>query len=610
MTRWAPLLSGAERLVQVTLERAESALADGELEISLQWLQVLSGFLASGGTFGRLTLAASERVAIDVASRVPALREPGPASRRSGPPRRVLHVLTEAFALFGHTRLARMWIELDAGARTQHVVLLDPFGSPPQALRQAVSAAGGDFHLLHRTEPLLTRAVRLRRLALECADLVLLHVHPSDVIPSVAFAAPGGPPVAYVNHADHEHWLGARIADRVIDTRPSAQAWTRLYRGIDRTTLLPLPLGDQGTQLAGREPASRLRELTRARLGIEPGTCLLLTIGSAGKYRPVAGLSFFDAAASILEQCPEARLLAVGPSPDADWRRLAQRTGQRVMAVGTQSDLAPFHAAADLYLEGMPAGSLTAMLEACLSGLCCVRAPARSRPPHASDGPVFEDCPQPRDVQAYVDEVLSLVRDGDRRRHRASRLQERARSLHCAPGWNRQLETVLAAIPPDHRAYGPVHPGRLPAAEIDIKLDYLYGTAPDAVTAMLAAYLEQLVQHSAVARRVFETALPRLLAEAGDSSVDVYQLLSQAVPELADDARRWRAPSTFRTMDATILARWLLRRMAESGRRGAALWLTLRLGSRLPGLWQPKDLVKGGLTLLAGRRAAPARDSA
>src|SRR5207253_10705538 len=49
-------------------------------------------------------------------------------------------------------------------------------------------------------------------------------------------------------------------------------------------------------------------------------------------------------------------------------------------------DSSIFCEAADVYLEGFPAGSLTALLEAGEAGLACVRAPAQVIPPFSSDG--------------------------------------------------------------------------------------------------------------------------------------------------------------------------------------------------------------------------------
>src|SRR6185437_3034845 len=101
------------------------------------------------------------------------------------------------------------------------------------------------------------------------------------------------------------------------------------------------------------------------------------------------------AAATILRARPHVQLLAVGPNEDARWRDLRAATGGRARALGPRHDLPRIHAAADVYLEGFPVGSPTALLEAGLRGLACVRAPADVPPPFAIDGPALDALAQP-----------------------------------------------------------------------------------------------------------------------------------------------------------------------------------------------------------------------
>ena len=52
------------------------------------------------------------------------------------------------------------------------------------------------------------------------ADLIVLHVHPYDVVALAAANLPGvRPPVVLENYADHAFWLGVGGADRVCGRR-------------------------------------------------------------------------------------------------------------------------------------------------------------------------------------------------------------------------------------------------------------------------------------------------------------------------------------------------------------------------------------------------------
>jgi hypothetical protein len=205
--------------------------------------------------------------------------------------------------------------------------------------------------------------------------------------------------------------VGCAIADLVLDIRTSGNLWTRQGRGVDRTMVLPLPLvsgqGNPGEIAPGPD---QKRELRR-QLGLPEQGIMFLTVGSAAKYQPITGLDFLKTSQAILDRLPEARIVAVGPADYGEWRAMRLRTGNRLIPMGRQPDSTLFCRAADIYLEGFPSGSLTALLEAAEAGLPCVRCPADIVPPNCSDDPAMEDIAQPRDVPGYVETALALARD-------------------------------------------------------------------------------------------------------------------------------------------------------------------------------------------------------
>lgn len=597
--QWDEILALADDVINALLARMNAAQQRGDLECALQWGHVATGVIVFGGTFGRLVSSELERATVSIAGTLPRCEW----KRRADGPSRILHVLTEAYELFGHTKLCRKWIEVDSSPARHDVLLLAQEAEVPDNLRQTVEGRGGKLVSLDPARPLLERARQLREFAFAEADVVVLHAHPHDLLPNVAFGVSGGPPVVYVNHADHEFWVGGAVADLVLDIRESGQEWTRWHRDIPRTRILPIPLEEDALLLGGDERVAALRRETRMQLGIAADELVFLTIGSARKYEPMRGMSFLEAAEEILNRCPRARLIAVGPQPVSEWQAVSQRTGGRLLAVGNQSELGRFHAAADVYLEGMPAGSLTALLEVCLAGVPCVRSPARVRPPHASDGIALASVAQPADIPAYVNEAVSLAEDARLRRERSRTLQRAVRDYHCEAGWRRQLEQVLPSLPDVHSVYPDQNPHAIAREESDYKLDYAYHDVSRGRAGVLATLVAQAVRSCTEARLVVAKALPEVLRDSSTASRLEPALFEAILPELHGRLTAGDATATRRVLDPGVLAKELMVLLARDGRRGVAWRFAKQMALRSPAIVNHVDFRKGLIKSLPGSAA-------
>jgi hypothetical protein len=363
-------------------------------------------------------------------------------------PRRWLHVMSSTSAIGGHTALARRWIARDPGDHVHDVALTgQPAGDVAPALAAAAHASGGSVRSLADLRGLMERAAALRALAAAEADVVVLHTHMWDVLPAVAFGVAGGPPVLLMNHADHAFWIGASVADLVVDFRDSGAALTARLRAARAGALLPLPLEDGGAVPPDRQPAA-------AALGdasILTRDCVLLTVGRASKYQPYGDLDFPAAALRILDACGNGVLVAVGPSSgDVRFAALSAHARGRFLALGERMDLKPFHAAADLYLEGFPVGSYTALLEAALAGRAFVRKPLlASTRVLPVDGGALAGFAPPVDVDAYVAAAQALAADPQRRDALGSAAREAVRAMHC-DGWPTHLAALHDRLPAHH----------------------------------------------------------------------------------------------------------------------------------------------------------------
>jgi hypothetical protein len=409
---------------------------------------------------GQLASARLEALALTLAARLP----PPATSRARATPGglRWLHVMSIGYAVGGHSALLRRWVEADGSGDEHHLVLTSMSEFAVPELSAAIAQRGGRVSLLGDKPALMERARRLREIAWREADRVVLHSHMWDIVPAIAFGIPGGPPVLLLNHADHTFWVGAATADRIVNLRQSGEDLTIRYRGVERNFLLPIPLPGPGDPVR----LAQQREAMRRALGIPPRALVFLTIGAAFKYCAMGALDFLAMARRLLAALPEAYLLAVGPSAHSpDWAAATQALTPRLIALGPQHPVAGYHAAADIYLEGFPFDSATALLEAAVAGLPVVCIPASAPLPFSAHHFPLSVVAQPADVADYLTQALALSASPAMRLTKAASLRGAVVGLHCGEAWRRSLAELKLAVPDEHGLYA-IHPSEL-ATELD-----------------------------------------------------------------------------------------------------------------------------------------------
>lgn len=356
-----------------------------------------------------------------------------------------VHVLTTALPVGGHTRLVEKWIH-NACATTgdrHSVILLDQGdNSCPEWLVEAAEFGGGMCLALPDHLDPLGRALALRDLVRTCADMVVLHTHPYDPIPTVAFAEAGGPPVVLVNHADHVFWLGVSVTDLVADIRPVGQRLSLQRRGARRSALLPIPL------LAPENLSER--SVCRERLGLPGDKTLLLSVGTSYKYKAFGNLDFPGAMLETARRNPGALILVIGPSADEPaWQKVIEQGEGSIRVLGVVRGIQDYYRAADIYLEGFPIGSGTASLDAALAGTPVVRAPMLISallgidpyPGMNSTAGTMED---------YYLDLDRFIRDTDFRIAAAAEQKATVEDGHMGQGWDAHLKRLIDLIPATH----------------------------------------------------------------------------------------------------------------------------------------------------------------
>ena len=387
--------------------------------------------------------------------------------------RHVLHVFSEGYQTGGHTRLAARWMQQDCEA-IHSVISLWTGAVMPQWIVEAAQCSGGWYiNMGSKNLTLFSKAKELREIAHSWADVVVLHTHMWDVIPSIAFGIDGGPPVVLLNHGDHVFWFGTAVADMIADIRPAGHDVTRKRRGTRRSMLINIPLVESNGQYTRKD--------ARERLGMDEQTVLLLSIASPYKYISCGNYNFPQMLDKIVQKHSHVVALIIGPGDDGMWQQLRIQTNERIRALGAQYDLDIFHSAADIYLDSFSIASLTATLEAGLRGLPVVRLESQIASPLRNDDLSFvrtEDLLFTEDV-TYEQKIETLINDAALRNQLGSNLSQNIKADHI-DNWNKRLQEIYHCLPNTHtvlRSYEEVAPwseGDMIWAYLQYKMGWCY----------------------------------------------------------------------------------------------------------------------------------------
>lgn len=357
------------------------------------------------------------------------------------PPRIVLHVATQVYQTGGSTQAIASWIEQDAERRHRVCITRQgPVEIPPK-IRARLQDDSDLLCLDSRPHGLLGRAAALRAAAAE-ADVVVLHLHPCDVVPSIAFAAaPDGPPVVYVDHADHVFWLGRDVAQLLLSMRDSGRSLALSRRGVQdqRCFVMPRPL-----RVAER---SVERDEAKRQLGLRLDRVLVITAADGSKYRPVGEPAFLDLVLPVVRRHPEVIFRAAGPAPDGEWATGAAVTDGRLQALGRLPDVSLLQQAADVYVDSYPFSSLTSLLEAGVFGTPVVTFrghPEDCRVLGADTRGLDEHMLSPTTPAEFERAVSDLVTDPQHRLAVGDRTRRAIIDTHTGAGWRSSVEELYA----------------------------------------------------------------------------------------------------------------------------------------------------------------------
>lgn len=450
----------AERFAAPALK----AFHAGRYHEAVAWAQLAADTAWNAHT-GRYAWPELENMLLQVAGEVGKVRPGRKYSVPTGSGRtRVLHVFTIAYQTGGHTRLAERLIRNSSDDYCHAVVNTSLPDFTPGWLVEAAENSGGWLLQLDRPcTDLLRQARTLREIARSWADVVVLHTHPNDPLPILAFGEDAGPPVMLLNHADHVFWLGGSIADVVAEIRPVGMDLSLRRRGVRNSTLLPVPL------IADHLKVDRAE--ARRQLGLDEETTVLLTISSAYKFAPFGGYDFLSLIRKVIDENPGAVLLAVGPHDSGPWAVQREATGGRIRALGEHSDIGAFYAAADVFVDSFPYGSMTAMLDAGMHGIASTGLLNPLSRVNLAGDISQERCGTHHPTrEGFVGELNRLIADAPYRRQRGAALAAAVREDHIMPEWRNHLSRLMDKVPSRHA------PAPLPALSCEADMDDLFLT--------------------------------------------------------------------------------------------------------------------------------------
>jgi glycosyltransferase involved in cell wall biosynthesis len=395
----------------------------------------------------------------------------------------VLHVMTKTPFPGGHTSWVRRWVEKDAARTHSLVVTEESVDDVASDLRSAIALSGGEVLGLDKLGDPVAGAAVVRRMSGE-HDAVIVSTHPWDVVPSLAFSFSGRRPVIRLDHADHRFWIGCGVSDVIVEYRSAGERCSRIRRGIaaQRLVFAPLPMNVASTPAGAANDEVLVvgdedrRAKARRRLGIEPGSFVLLSVGAAYKFKPMNGLGYLEYVVPAVRALPRLLVIAVGPAVSRAWTSAGASTGppNRLRAVGSQRVLDPYLDAADAFLNPIPIGSETAMWEAAMAGLpiICVRPAGDDLALVTSDPEDFGGAAlAPDSPQALLSVVSRLCSDPEQCRKLGSAARQVALT-RSGTGWQSSAERVYEMA----QALGPASVGELSPDAHETHVDEMLST--------------------------------------------------------------------------------------------------------------------------------------
>jgi hypothetical protein len=284
-------------------------------------------------------------------------------------PDTTLHVLSHAEFSGGHNRLVKNWIEFDE-SRKHSIIITKQYKTPiPDFLIESVEKSGGQIYNLVNDNR-MKKAKQLLDIASRY-EKIIIHSHPDDVTPLLAFANPNwSKPIYVLNQANYAFNIWVSIADMVLDLSKSDRQISMRYRGCSRSKILQIPIEEHEANKDYRNELQKRQTFNKYSL---PYDCKVITSMAADyKYTPVSSYNFQDFVKHVVNNYSDVYFVIIGGDYKKNvWRKLMKETNGRVKVLGElPKDLVDeILNITDLYIDSFPICSYTCVLQAIDKGI-------------------------------------------------------------------------------------------------------------------------------------------------------------------------------------------------------------------------------------------------
>lgn len=272
----------------------------------------------------------------------------------------VLHVMTGAYNIGGHTAIVNNWIDYDE-TRKYAVVFTNmaPKGIP-QFLLETAERTGTELIFLHEKDT-IRKASELLKLS-DKYERIVLHINMFDVIPVIAYSNRNWKrPVYFYNHANFLFSLGMSVSDCVLCLCEYDRIKAMRYRGASKAYVLPMPMKTvAGAPLAVKEDIfgnQKTQNEIRIKYKMQPDSKIIISMGADYKYKKIIGYDFAEFVKRLMMETEDTYFFIIGANAeDVRWKKLSEETGNRAHALGVleRDEVTKWMQTADIYVASFP----------------------------------------------------------------------------------------------------------------------------------------------------------------------------------------------------------------------------------------------------------------
>jgi len=355
-------------------------------------------------------------------------------------PNTFLHVFSQVYLDGGHTRVGERWIKYSPNSEKHSVVITKQDFMPiPKLLIQVVEEKNGDF-IVFDQKPAIELALQLREMASKY-EFIILHIHMNDLIPVLAFGARNfNRKILFFNHADHEFWIGAKIATLIINFRSIAIKINEKYRNAYNNALLPLIIDEPN--LSAKE--KHIVDLKKS-LKIDNYDKFIITLASEYKYQKFDNYNWLATAKNILNQNQNCVILAIGPSmKNIEWSNAYQETNQRIIPLGIipNNEVEKYLQIADLAIDSYPFSSFTALLDLAKYNIECL---SLKTPINDLDS-LFDAKIYCKDQEELVEKATKILQNTKKDDNYKTKLYDIIRNKHFPNAFRKNITSIYKMV--------------------------------------------------------------------------------------------------------------------------------------------------------------------